>query len=172
MESTHPPLRPQSRYARRPVLGVGTSKSAPIRVLIADGDPLVCKALARLLGNGADVEVVATSADRGEVLELAGWFRPAVALVDARTVRLDGMDVTRSLCHSFPATRVIILSVYEALRDEALSSGACRFLLKDGGRDGLVAAIRLAASGQCEGDLSAMGENDSLGGKMRNRRKP
>ena len=72
-------------------------KSAPVRVLIADGDPLVCRALARLLRNSASVEVIATSADRDEVLELAEVFNRAVALVDARTARLDGMDVTQIL---------------------------------------------------------------------------
>lgn len=140
-------------------------KNAPVRVLIADGDPLVCRALARLLGNNADVEVVATAVDRNEVLELAGQFRPAVALVDAHTPRMDGMDVTRRLYERFPETRVIILGVYEALRDEALRAGACHFLLKDGGRAALVAAIQLAASGQCEGDLHDMGENDSPRGQ-------
>jgi DNA-binding NarL/FixJ family response regulator len=74
------------------------------------------------------------------------------------------MKVMQRICQQIPATRVIVLSVYEALRDEALSAGACRFLLKNHGRDGLVAAIRLAASGQCQYDLGDMGENDSLGG--------
>ena len=124
-------------------------KNVPIRVLIADGDPLVCRALARLLGNNSNVEVIATSVDRDEVLELVGQFHPAVAVVDAHTARLDGMDLTRSLSHSFPATRVIILGVYATMREQALSAGACRFLLKDCSGDTLVEAIRLAASGEC-----------------------
>jgi len=144
-------------------------KSASIRVLVADGDPLVSRALVRLLRNSVDVEVIATAKSEDEVLKLADQLHPAVALVDARTARLDGMKdkqslSKQSLCEQIPATRVIILSVYEALRDEALSTGACRFLLKDGGRDALVAAIRLAANGQCESDLGDMGENDSSGG--------
>lgn len=139
-------------------------KSASIGVLIADGEPLVGRALARLLANNAGVQVIATSARGDEVLELAGRLHPAVALVDAHTPRMDGMDVTRNLCQRFPETRVIVLGVYEALRDEALRAGACRFLLKDGGRAALVAAIQLAASGQCEDDLAGTGENDSPGG--------
>ena len=124
--------------------------STPIRVLIADGDPLVGRALARLLRNSAGVEVIATSADRDEVLELAGRLHPGVALIDGRTARLDGMDVTRSLSHSFPATRVIILGIYATMRNQALTAGACRFVLKDCSRDTLVEAIQLAASGVCE----------------------
>ncbi len=132
-------------------------KSAPIRVLIADGDPLVCRALARLLRNRSGVEVIATSVDRDQVLELAGQFHPGVALVDAgthRTGRLDGMEVTRSLSQRFPATRVIVLGVYSTMRDHALTAGACRFLLKDCSGDTLVEAIRLAVGGECEGVLT------------------
>ncbi len=132
------------------MLGVGIMKSAPIRVLIADGDPLVCRALARLLSTSTSVEVIATSADRDEALELAGRLHPAVALVDAHTARLDGMELTKSLCRQTPATRVIVLGLYDALRDDALSAGASHFLLKDGGRDTLVAAIRLVAREKLE----------------------
>jgi DNA-binding NarL/FixJ family response regulator len=64
--------------------------------------------------------------------------------------RMDGINVTESLCLQLPATRVIILGVYATMRDQALSAGACRFLLKDCSRDTLVESIRLAASGQCE----------------------
>jgi DNA-binding NarL/FixJ family response regulator len=135
-------------------------KRAPIRVLVADGDPLVCRALVRLLHDSVDVEVIATAKDEDEVLELAGQLHPAVALVDARTgrtgmstARVDGIEVTQStqsLCRQLPATRVIILGVYATMREQALNAGACRFVLKDCSRDTLVEAIRLAASGQCE----------------------
>ena len=35
-----------------------------------------------------------------------------------------------------------MLSVYATMRDPSLAAGACRFLLKDSGRDELVGAIR------------------------------
>jgi DNA-binding NarL/FixJ family response regulator len=141
-----------------------TTNSLPARVLIADGDPLVCRALSRLLANSTSVQVIATSTDRDEVLELAGRLRPDVILVDAHTARIDGMELTRSLCRLGPATRVIMLGLYNSLRDEALKAGACRFLLKDGTREELVEAIQLAGRGECQVDLGDMGENDSSGG--------
>jgi len=125
-------------------------KSKPIRVLIVDGDPLICRALVRLLKDAADVEVVATATDALVTLELAEQFQPAVALLDAGTARLDGMTLTRSLRQQAPAIQVVVLSVYATMRDLSLAAGACRFLLKDSGRDELVGAIRLAAEGQCQ----------------------
>lgn len=129
---------------------MSSTKIKPISLVIADGDPLVCRALARLLGNSAEVEVVATSSDLSEALELVGRLNPTVVLVDAHTVHLDGVDLTRSLTQRFPHTRVIVLGVYQTLRGEALGAGACRFLLKDAGRTALVEAIRLVAIGECE----------------------
>ena len=127
-----------------------TIKRTPIRVLIVDGDLLICRALVRLLKDAPDVEVIATATDASVTLELAEQFRPAVALLDAGTARLDGMTLTRSLRQQAPPTRVVMLSVYATIRDPALAAGACRFLLKDSGRDDLVAAIRLAARGRCQ----------------------
>jgi DNA-binding NarL/FixJ family response regulator len=138
--------------------------NAPIRVLIADGDPLICRALARLLSSSAEVEVVAASPDRDEVVRLVHHLLPAVALVDAHMALPDGVPGRDGLWQQVAGTQVIVLGVYEALREEALRMGACRFLLKDGTRAELVAAIQLAASGDCEGALHDLGENDSFGG--------
>jgi DNA-binding NarL/FixJ family response regulator len=130
-------------------------KSKPTRVLIVDGDPLICRALVRLLKDAPDVVVVATATDALVTLALAEQFRPAVALLDAGTARLDGMMLTRSLRQQAPAIQIVMLSVYATMRDPSLAAGACRFLLKDCGRDELLAAIRLAAEGRCQSNGEA-----------------
>jgi DNA-binding NarL/FixJ family response regulator len=129
---------------------MSATPQAAIRVLIADGDPLVGRALLRLLQNADDVEVVAIATDGWGTLEIVGQLQPAVVVVDARTARLDGLTLTRRLREQVPAPRVVIVSVYETLRDQALAAGACQFLLKDCGRTELVAAIRQAADGHCQ----------------------
>jgi DNA-binding NarL/FixJ family response regulator len=123
---------------------------APIRVLIADGDPRVGRALERLLRDAAEVEVVAIATDGETTPELAIRLQPAVAIIDAWTSRLDGLEVTRSLRQAVPATQVVVVGIYAAFREPALAAGACRFLLKDCGRDELITAIRLAAQEQCQ----------------------
>jgi DNA-binding NarL/FixJ family response regulator len=134
---------------------------APIRVLIADGDPRVGRALGRLLHDAVEVEVVATATDGPAILEYGRRLQPAVAIVDAGTARFDGLALTRSLCQQTPAARVVVLSVYATLRDPAFAAGACRFLLKDCSRAELVAAIRGAARGQCQ--PARDGLDESLG---------
>jgi DNA-binding NarL/FixJ family response regulator len=131
---------------------VDSALRSPIRILIADSDPRVGRALARLLHDVGDLEVVATASTRESVLALVGRLRPTVAVVDAWTAGLDGLALTRSLAAQAPAPRVVVVSVYAMLGAPARAAGACRFLLKDGSREELAAAIRLAAEGRCEVD--------------------
>jgi DNA-binding NarL/FixJ family response regulator len=125
-------------------------RSELIRVLIVDGDPQIGRALVRLLQPAEDIQVIGTATDEKTAIELAVRLGPAVALVDVGDARMDGMEITRTLCQQAPATRVVMLSVYARFGGQALAAGACRFLLKDCGRDELVAAICLAARGQCQ----------------------
>jgi DNA-binding NarL/FixJ family response regulator len=99
---------------------------------------------------------VGTTSDDGAVVALAGQLHPAVVVVDARMAQLDGLTVTRSLYRQPAAPPVVVLSVYGTLRDQALAAGACRFLLKDCSRAELVAAIRLAAQGQCQANVGGL----------------
>jgi DNA-binding NarL/FixJ family response regulator len=126
------------------------TKHEPIRILIVDGDPQIGRALIRLLQSAGNIEVIAMAPDAKAATELAIRLRPTVALVDVGTPQLDGMAITRTLRQLAPATQVIMLSIYTTFHSQALSAGACRFLLKDCSRDELTAAIRLAARGQCQ----------------------
>ena len=63
--------------------------------------------------------------------------------------RLDGIAATRAIVSERPATRVLVLTTFD-LDDyvyDAITAGASGFLLKDVGRDDLVAAVRVVASG-------------------------
>ena len=121
-----------------------------IRILVVDSDLRVGRRLVRLLKPAGDIEVVAIAVDAGAALELAAQLHPAVALVDVGPARVDGIEITRNLCHFTPVTRVVAVSIYATNGSRALAAGACRFLLKDCGRDDFAAAIRLAARGQCQ----------------------
>jgi DNA-binding NarL/FixJ family response regulator len=130
---------------------MSTPQEGPVRVLVADGDPLVSRALVRLLQDASAVEIVAVAADGVAAQALALHLQPAVAVLDARTAQPDGMVLLRHLRLLAQAPRIVVLSVYATCREQALAAGACQFLLKDCGRDALVAAILLAAQGHCQG---------------------
>ena len=130
---------------------MNSSENEPVRVLIADGDPLVCRALGRLLHDRADISVVAQATDANTALRLTDQLQPDVALFDAGSVALGAMELTITVHRLYPRVRIVVLGIYATFCDQALAAGACQFLLKDSGRDELVAAIRHAGQEKCLG---------------------
>jgi DNA-binding NarL/FixJ family response regulator len=123
----------------------------PIRVLVADDQPVVRAGFQTILGAQPDIEVVGEAGDGREAVEQARRMRPDVVLMDVRMPHLDGLQATRLLAGpGVPdPVRVLILTTFD-LDDyvyEALRAGASGFLLKDVRRDDLVAAVRVVAAG-------------------------
>jgi DNA-binding NarL/FixJ family response regulator len=119
-------------------------------VLIADDQALVRAGFRMILEAHDDIDVVGEAGDGSEAIELARTHHPDVVLMDVRMPRLDGIAATRAIVGERPTTRVLVLTTFD-LDDyvyDAITAGASGFLLKDVGRDDLVAAVRVIASGE------------------------
>jgi DNA-binding NarL/FixJ family response regulator len=120
------------------------------RVVIADDQTLVRSGF-RLILNSAGIPVVAEAADGKEAVAVTALHRPDVVLMDIRMPEMDGIEATRRILASVPASdaRIIILTTFDL--DQyvytALSAGASGFLLKDVSPEHLIAAVRLVRSG-------------------------
>ncbi|MEW2295192.1 response regulator transcription factor [Streptomyces sp. NPDC006743] len=132
------------------VTGTATGADEPIRVLIADDQPLVRRGLALILGPAPSVTVVAEAENGEQALTLAAEHRPDVVVMDIRMPVLDGVAATERLARDLPGCRVLALSTFDM--DEyvvaALRAGACGFLPKDSSPEELVAAIRTVRAGE------------------------
>jgi DNA-binding NarL/FixJ family response regulator len=120
-----------------------------ITVVIADDQRMVRRGLAIMLGSERDIEVVAEAGDGREAVALVRRFAPRVALLDIRMPVLDGLAAAREILAQCPATRVLILTTFDADEYvyEALRAGVSGFLLKDAPADQLVTAVRSLAAG-------------------------
>jgi DNA-binding NarL/FixJ family response regulator len=124
----------------------------PIRVLIADGQPLVRAGLHALLAGAKDIAVVADAVDGDEAVAIAREMRADVVLLDADLPGLDVLEVTRRIVDDpeQAAARVMILSSRDT--DEclfaALRAGASGFLVKNTEPIDLVEAVRVVAAGE------------------------
>src|SRR5689334_7861110 len=103
---------------------------APIRVLIVDDRPRTRRALGALLAGHKGCKVVGEAADGLEALDSVERLRPDLVLLDVWMPRLDGVAATAAIKDRWPATRVVVHSLAEERRAEALAAGADAFVPK------------------------------------------
>ena len=118
-------------------------------VLLADDQELVRTGLRMILSAEDDLEVVGEAVDGADAVRLAADLRPDVVLMDIRMPGLDGIEATRRITRSDTGTRVVMLTTFDRsqLVYDSLVAGATGFLLKDVTPEHLVAAVRLASTG-------------------------
>ena len=124
----------------------------PIRILVAEDQPIVRAGFRSLLASQPDLVVVGEAATGTQALEQALELRPDVVLMDIRMPEMDGLAATRQITAApgLEGVRVLVLTTFEL--DEyvfgALRAGASGFLLKGGEPADLLAAVRTVAAGE------------------------
>ncbi len=121
-----------------------------IRVLVADDQSMVRAGFRMLLGGEEDMQVVAEASNGLEAVDKAARFHPGIILMDIRMPELDGLEATRRILATDPATRILILTTFDLDEYvfEALRAGASGFVLKDDSPEQLIAAVRTVAAGE------------------------
>jgi DNA-binding NarL/FixJ family response regulator len=123
----------------------------PIRVMLADDQPVVRAGFRVMLELADDLTVVGEASDGRHAIELARASRPDVILMDVRMPHLDGIEATRAITADpdLASARVVVLTTFEI--DDyvfgALRAGASGFLLKDIDAHELHHAVRTVAAG-------------------------
>lgn len=122
----------------------------PIRILLADDQPLFRESLHAFLGLHTDYQVVGEAADGKEAVHLVHTLKPDIVLMDVRMPEMDGVEATRQIHESQPGCRVIVLTTFDddEYVFEALRNGAVGYLLKDTSTEKLFEAIRAAVHGE------------------------
>ncbi|MFC0843858.1 response regulator [Streptomyces noboritoensis] len=122
---------------------------SPVRVLLADDQPLVRSGLRVIMADHPDLEVAGEASTGAEAVQLVGDLAPDVVVMDIRMPGMDGIEATRLITAGPTATRVLILTTFD--EDDyvygALRAGASGFMLKDMALDDILAAVRVVAAG-------------------------
>ena len=120
-----------------------------IRVMIAD-DHAAIRAGVISLVQGTEVEVVCQAETCEQTVKLALASHPNVLLLDVRLGNCDGLTALAQIKRQNPKIAVLMFSVSEEVKDmaHARKQGADGYVPKGTTRDGLLTAIRRAASGK------------------------
>jgi len=113
------------------------------RVLLADDDPGICRAITRLLSQSCDV--VGTAVDTETLLDLAARTRPDVLLLDfSLPGDLNGLEVCRRVKATLPEIHVVVFTANDDadLQRLAREVGATGFVWKPQAWTDLVPTIQ------------------------------
>ncbi|MCE1177848.1 MAG: response regulator transcription factor [Micrococcales bacterium] len=116
------------------------------RVLLVDDQQLFRRAIARLIDQQGDFEVVGEAGTGLEGVEKARALRPDLVVMDVEMPVMGGVEAAGLIRESLPSTKVIMLTVTDSddYLFEAIRLGVHGYLLKDLDPDELFAMQRSA----------------------------
>jgi DNA-binding NarL/FixJ family response regulator len=118
-----------------------------VRILLADDQPLICKAVARLLN--ASYEILASVGDGQALIQAAMSMKPDVIVTDISMPVLDGIEAANILRDSGSRSRIIFLIIHQDsdFIKACFAAGALAYVSKSRMSTDLLSAIEEALVG-------------------------
>jgi two-component system response regulator DesR len=120
-----------------------------IRVVVAEDQGLVLRALSALIELDGDITVIGRATNGREAVAMVDETRPDVLVSDIEMPGLSGIDIAERLKASRSGTYVLIVTTFgrPGYLKRALDAGVRGYLLKDSPDDVLAEAIRAIMRG-------------------------
>ena len=121
----------------------------PLKILIADDEPLAAERLQLLLAREEGIDLVGTASDGEAAMRLCEALDPSVVLLDIAMPGMDGLDVLQALRRDWLGLPVLMPSTYpeKQYAVRCIQLGASGYLNKSTDTDALMAALRRVAAG-------------------------
>lgn len=121
-----------------------------VRVVVADDHRLVRQAVASILQDAADIQVVEQAGTGEEALRAAREHAPDVILMDIQMPGMGGVEATRRILEGHPRIAVVMVTAHDAgpYPAHALRAGAMGYVHKGADRGELIEAIRATQLGR------------------------
>jgi DNA-binding NarL/FixJ family response regulator len=117
---------------------------AILKILLADGHDIVRRGLRSLLSSHPRWHICGEAKSGMDAVRLAAKLKPDLVILALEMAGLSGIEVTRQIVQSRPATQILIYTIHdeEYLLVEALRAGARGHVLKSDSEDTLIEAIK------------------------------
>lgn len=129
---------------------VAVETEAPVRVILIDDHRHVHQTAATILGDTADIDLMAHGSNGEEAIALCREHEPDLVLMDVVMPVMDGVAATRTIHEQFPNIRILVLSSFQDHESvhEMLRSGAAGYITKDALARDLKSTIRANHEGK------------------------
>ena len=120
-----------------------------IKLLLVDDHDLVRTAIARMLSDSSDLNVVGEASSGEQAYNMVRELLPDVVLMDIRMPGIGGLEATRKIKQRFPEVKILALSACdeEPFPTRLLQAGASGYLTKGVCIEETIRAIRQVAAG-------------------------
>src|SRR2546423_9019328 len=105
-------------------------ETKPLKVLIADDEPLAAERLQLLLARAEGAQLVGTASDGDSAINLTGALHPDLLLLDIAMPGLDGIGVARALAAQNPSPAVVFVTAFDQFAVAAFEVEAVDYLMK------------------------------------------
>ena len=106
------------------------SENKPLRVLIADDEPLATERLQLLLARADGAQLVGAASDGESAINLTKALNPDLLLLDIAMPGLDGIGVARALTEQTPSPAVVFVTAFDQFAVAAFEVEAVDYLMK------------------------------------------
>ena len=106
------------------------AEGKPLRVLIADDEPLAAERLQLLLARADGAQLVGTASDGESAINLTEALSPDLLLLDIAMPGLDGIGVARALAAHRPSPAVVFVTAFDHFAVAAFEVEAVDYLMK------------------------------------------
>ena len=112
------------------------------KVLITDDRLASRKGLRALLLTQPDIQVIGEASNGERAIQFIEQHQPDVVIMDAKMPKINGLIATKMIKKRWKKIRVIILTMHDDIREEAIAAGADAFLVKGCSPDQLIQEIK------------------------------
>lgn len=120
-----------------------------IDVLLVDDHKIMRDGIKAILKPHHNFHIVGEASSGAEAVQMARSLRPHVVVMDLSLPGLNGIEATAEILRYMPATRVVILSMYDDDSSvmESMRAGARAFVIKNASDEDFMQALNTVARG-------------------------